>query len=235
MARAMRSSLRSLRSFGVALVALVAFVFVPVALAEAKPLGRRIIHPEWNPRDGRPVKVAFFDADSTLRLSKSGSPSANGARDVRLLPGVARRIKRLNRRGFLVAIASNQGGAGTRVSLEDADAALAYTGALIARRGARVDYYDFAEHPDGDRKPGIGMAERLEMMLASRHGLTIDKARSFMVGDAGWRRAGRNGPADVRPDGRPGTDFSNADRLFAERYGVRFFHAPGYFVGRRKD
>jgi bifunctional polynucleotide phosphatase/kinase len=199
-----------------------------------KDLGRRKLAPGVSIARGSRVKVAFFDADSTLRESASGQLIAANAADVKLLPKVAGRIKQLNKDGYLVAIVSNQGGVGKNTTMADADGGLAQVAKLLAKRGARVDYYDFAEKQDIDRKPGNGMALRLESLLSSRYGATIDKQASMMVGDAGYKRADKNGPADVRPDGQPGTgtDFSNSDRGFADSYGVRFEHAPGYFVAK---
>ena len=52
-------------------------------------LGRQRIASSFVPPSG-PVKVAFFDADSTRRVAPSGKVSANGPTDVALLPGVER-------------------------------------------------------------------------------------------------------------------------------------------------
>ena len=93
------------------------------------------------------VRVAFFDADSTLRVSLSGSVSANSAKDVMLLPNVEVQIADLISKGYLIAIVSNQGGvkAGL-VTLETADGALFYTIELISAKDpkARIHYFDFA-------------------------------------------------------------------------------------------
>lgn len=206
----------------------------PVA-AEEYALQRRVFADSyrWN---GEPaVKVAFFDADSTLRVSRSGSVSANGPKDVMLLPWIGPKLAELARDGWLIVIVSNQAGVGKHVTLEDSDRALAYTVDLIRGKGGEVHYFDFAENDDGDRKPGTGMAERLETLLRARHGsgVFIDKARSFMVGDSAYKKAKKGKPADKRPDGGDGTHFSNSDRLFAENYGIAF-HEPAEFFGWRR-
>jgi HAD superfamily hydrolase (TIGR01662 family) len=204
------------------------------AAAETPPqLGRRVLDPAWKPPKSGKVKVAFFDADSTLRVTKSGAPTAQHATDVTLLPGVAARIKELNDLGYLVAIASNQYGGGKGSPIHVSDQALAHTVALIAKEGGRVDYYDFAEHYDNDRKPNVGMALRIESQL-QRLGLRIDRAASFMVGDSGWKAAKDGQPADKRPDGTDGIAHSNFDRLFAENYKIPFHEAPHFFVGPLK-
>ena len=61
----------------------------------------------------------------------------------------------------------------------------------------------------------------------------IDKSQSFMVGDSAYKKASAHEPGDTKPDGTPGTHFSNSDRLFAENYGVKFIE-PTDFFGWRK-
>jgi DNA 3'-phosphatase len=191
-------------------------------------LGRQRFAPSFAPPTG-PVKVAFFDADSTLRVAPSGKVSANGPTDVALLPGVADTLKGLHEAGYLIAIVSNQNGVEYgHVSLNDADAALQHTISLIRQAGGEVHTYDFAEAKGARRKPDIGMALDLEAQLTSTFGphATIDKAQSIMVGDSAWSTK------DVRPDGTPGKHFSNSDRLFAQNLGVAF-HEPADFFGWR--
>jgi DNA 3'-phosphatase len=198
------------------------------------PVKRRTLATTYRPTGTSAVKVAFFDADSTLRVSRSGNVSANGPRDVELLPGVAEKLRQLAEQGYLLAVVSNQGGvAAGFVALEDADAALAYTLRLLARHGAPMHYYDFAEAKDENRKPDIGMARILARVLHEAHGREVDWRRSLMVGDSGWKRK-----KDVEPDGSPGEDFSNSDRLFAVNVRNRLaggegfvFHHPRTFFG----
>ena len=57
---------------------------VPQVLTE-----RRSLESYTCPADGEDVKVAFFDADSTLRISRSGTPTASNPEDVYVLPFVA--------------------------------------------------------------------------------------------------------------------------------------------------
>lgn len=190
-------------------------------------LGRRqILNRSYQIANGQ-VKVAFFDADSTLRVSKSGSVTADTPDDVQLIPGVAEKIKELNSQGYLIAIVSNQGGvAAGKSSLEVADQALLKTIELLNNEGAIVHYYDFAEAWNHNRKPQVGMAETLESILRADHGKLASIARkdSFMVGDAAY------GPDDFREDLNVwGADISNSDRLFAKNFGIEFFEAVVYF------
>jgi DNA 3'-phosphatase len=199
---------------------------------------RRHLAPGFKPLREGPVRVAFFDADSTLRVSRSGSVSANHRRDVMLLPGVARKLRELQKQGFLIAVVSNQGGvAHGFLTKQTAEAALAFLAHLLARKGAYVSYFDFAETKDKYRKPGTEMAWEAERVIHQALGRKVDWVRSFMVGDSAWKRK-----KDVEPDGTPGEDFSNSDRHFAENVrkerglsddGFRFYH-PREFFGWEK-
>ncbi len=194
-------------------------------------LGRQNFHPSFAPGgDLSALKVAFFDADSTLRIAPSGSLSANGPKDVLLLPHMKLRLKYLADNNFLIVIVSNQGGvADGYVTLEVANAALDYTAQLIHESGGIVHYYDFAEAKDMYRKPEIGMATRLRENLKARFGTNadIDLKNSFMVGDSAFKKL-----KDVRLDGAPGTHFSNADRMFAKNVGIQFYEPSDFFGWR---
>ncbi len=171
------------------------------------------------------VAVAFFDADSTLRISKSGKKTPNGPEDVMLLPGAATGLKKALAEGKLIAVVSNQGGVHWgHTSLADAEAALAKTAELLAEKGARVHYFDLAPEYDDYRKPATGMADHLAQELSDKHGAEIDWDESSMVGDAGWKRN-----VDTEPDGTPGDDFSSSDRGFAEALEIPFSHPRDSF------
>jgi histidinol phosphatase-like enzyme len=125
---------------------------------------------------------------------------------------------------------SNQGGVSSgRTTLEIAEGALATTARRLFELGAKVDYFDFAEAEDEFRKPGIGMATKLEEVLRQKCGKSFDRAASQMIGDSGYKKE-VDGP---HPDGRPADDFSNADRLFAENVGVKFAEPTDAFGWRR--
>lgn len=193
----------------------------PVARAQAADatddLSRRKLSERFQ-HAGGPVKVAFFDADSTLRVSRSGKVSANDPRDVALLPFVGERIQKLVEEGYLIAVVSNQQGVQYgHVTMETADEALQYTADLIRAAGGDVHYVDFAEGNGPDRKPGSGMYDRLNALLAAEYGAGISVADSFMCGDSAYKQG-----VDTRPDGTAGTSFSNSDRRFAEEVGIRF-------------
>lgn len=209
------------------LLILLSFVISTAALGQ-EALTRRTLRATNFSTKGRLVKVAFFDADSTLRVSLSGSVSANGEKDVMLLPFVARRIAELNEKGYLIMIVSNQGGVGKGIiPIETADKALKYTADLITAENpnATIHYIDFADQDDNFRKPSTGMADNLAAALAKKK-LKIDWYNSFMVGDSAYKAG------DIKPDGEPGTHFSNSDRLFAENLDIDFYE-PNRFFGWR--
>lgn len=178
------------------------------------------------------IKVAFFDADSTLRISKSGRLSANNPLDVIILPGVANKIAELTKDGYLIAIVSNQGGIISKNvtfnqdnsyegKFQIADQALKYTIRLIQKENplAKIHYYDFAERGKGDfyTKPSVGMAKHLERVLAKK-GFEIDWNNSFMVGDSDYTED------QISPRGRRGDASSPSDREFAENLNIRHIH-----------
>lgn len=207
-------------------ISLFGIVFFLSTWAQAQTLHRQQFLSPLPEISSQGVQVAFFDADSTLRVSSSGSPSANGPRDYNILPGAAEKIRELNEKGFVVAIVSNQAGIPKYISLQDADSALYNMIQDLKAQGAIVHYFDFAENNDEFRKPGVGMGNRLEENLKTTlsEDVYIDKKSSMMVGDSAYKKT------EKRPDGRDGFNFSNSDRLFAEKYGIQFYE-PQYFFG----
>ncbi len=194
------------------------------------PTQRRQVSPAFVPGPG-PVKIAFFDADGTLRVAPSGNVSANSASDVAILPMVAAKLALLASDGYLLAIVSNQGGIQQgHVTFAAADAALRRCMTLLAKKGGVFHYYDFAEYSDHNRKPETGMADILAGIIKKRLGREVDWQHSIMVGDSAWKKG-----VDTEPDGTPGSDFSNTDRLFAENvarvYGHCEFYHPRTFFG----
>ncbi len=196
------------------------------------PTRRRRLVGVTCPPEGEAFKVAFFDADSTLRVSKSGAVTANSATDVNVLPFAAAKIRELSEAGYLIAVVSNQGGvAQGHTTLATAEKALALMVKNLTKLGARFNYFDFAERNDNYRKPKTGMAELLDSKLITKCGVGWSREESLMVGDSGYKQ-GVDGP---HPDGRPADDFSNSDRLFAENLGIPFHEPTDYFGWREYD
>ena len=128
---------------------------------------------------GRPA--VFLDRDGTVIHDAHYLSDPEG---VRLLPGAAESIARLNRAGIPVILVTNQSGIGRGYFTEaDFRRVQGKLIRLLAARGARLDAVYHCPHapgigaPCGCRKPGVGLFER----AAKEHGL--DPARSWYVGD----------------------------------------------------
>lgn len=148
------------------------------------------------------VPGAFLDRDGVL-IEDSGYPHLD--EHLRLIPGAAAAVRRLNELGYRTVIVTNQSGVAR--GLFDEDRMHAFNALLLERlaeEGARIDAvyacpfhgeatverYRHPDHPD--RKPNPGMLLR----AIAEH--DIDPARSFMVGDQpsdmeAARRAGVKG------------------------------------------
>jgi D-glycero-D-manno-heptose 1,7-bisphosphate phosphatase len=133
------------------------------------------------------VPGAFLDRDGVL-IEDSGYPHLD--EHLRLIPGAAAAVKRLNALGYRTVIVTNQSGVAR--GLFDEDRMHAFNALLLERladEGAVIDAvyacpfhaeatlerYRHPDHPD--RKPNPGMLLR----AIAEH--DIDPARSFMVGD----------------------------------------------------
>jgi D-glycero-D-manno-heptose 1,7-bisphosphate phosphatase len=138
-------------------------------------------------------RAVFFDRDGTI-VDDPGFLKDPAA--VRLLPGAARAIRRLNEAGWLTVVVSNQSGIARGLYTEaDYRAVERRLADLLAAEGARLDASFFCPHhpeftgPCLCRKPGTKMFEE-----AAAH-LGIDLTRSWFVGDR---------PSDVAPARRLG-------------------------------
>jgi len=125
--------------------------------------------------------AVFLDRDGTI-IDDTGYIADPDA--VRLLPGAARAIGRLNRAGIPAIVVTNQSGIARGLLDESAYQAVArQLETLLAAGGARLDAdYHCPHHPDFTgtcecRKPGPLLYRR----AAADHGL--DLARSWWVGD----------------------------------------------------
>lgn len=126
-------------------------------------------------------RAVFLDRDGTL-VADPGFLHEPGR--VRLLPGAALAVARLNQGGWLVVIVSNQSGiARGRYGVADYHAVQRRLAELLAAHGARLDGSYFCPHlpevsgPCACRKPGVKLFED------AAHALGIDLATSCYVGD----------------------------------------------------
>ena len=125
--------------------------------------------------------AVFLDRDGTI-IEDAGYLSDPDR--VRLLPGAAEAISRLNQAGLLAVVVTNQSGIARGLFDEAAyEATRRRLDRLLADRGARLDaQYHCPHHPDVTgpcecRKPGL----RLYRQAADELG--IDLSASWWVGD----------------------------------------------------
>lgn len=125
--------------------------------------------------------AVFLDRDGTL-IDDPGY--LKDPDKVRLLPGVADAVRRINQAGILAIVATNQSGiARGLLTGEDYQAIERQVDSLLAAHGSRLDAHYFCPHlpeitgPCECRKPGT----LLYRQAADR--FEIDLARSWWVGD----------------------------------------------------
>lgn len=133
------------------------------------------------PEPGRRRRAAFVDRDGTL-IEDPGFLSDPAK--VKLLPGTAQAVRRLNQAGLAVVAVTNQSGIARGViTMEQYEAVHARLVQLLAGAGARLDgAYVCPHHPDITgpcecRKPGT------KLFRDAATELSLDLGRSFYLGD----------------------------------------------------
>lgn len=128
-----------------------------------------------------PTPAAFLDRDGTINVDTN---HVSRVEDVRLIPGAATAIRRLNEAGVPVIVVTNQGGIARGFFTEEDYARVRdRVAALLAAEGAHVTAQYHCPHhplvtgPCDCRKPGT----RHHREAAARFGL--DVTRSLYVGD----------------------------------------------------
>jgi D-glycero-D-manno-heptose 1,7-bisphosphate phosphatase len=131
-------------------------------------------------------KAVFLDRDGTINVEVGYLSKPD---DLRLIPGAARAVARLNDTGYIVVVVTNQSGvARGYFTEEDVHRVNQRMIEMLGPLGARIDgIYYCPHHPEsGDetyrkecvcRKPNTGMVTR------AVEELDIDVSRSFVVGD----------------------------------------------------
>jgi D-glycero-D-manno-heptose 1,7-bisphosphate phosphatase len=126
-------------------------------------------------------RAVFLDRDGTI-VEDAGFLHEPGK--VKLLPGAADAIKRLNEHGYLVVIVTNQSGIARGLyTVLDYSAVQRRLVELLAAHDAHIDGAYFCPHhpqfsgPCECRKPG------LKLFNDARQALDIDFRRSWFVGD----------------------------------------------------
>ncbi|GLE04383.1 hypothetical protein PINS_up013313 [Pythium insidiosum] len=166
-------------------------------------------------RPTSPLKIAAFDLDGTLIVTKSGKRFAQDASDWKLFhpTHVVKKLQQLTRDGVLVVILSNQNGvAKGKTTAREVQTKLA---AVAKRIGVPVVIL-FATKDDLMRKPRVGAWTWLRRELGGgEEEIAVDEQASFYCGDA----AGR-----PKVTGRS-KDFAATDFKFALNVGIAF-HTP---------
>jgi imidazoleglycerol-phosphate dehydratase / histidinol-phosphatase len=126
-------------------------------------------------------RVLFLDRDGTLN-EETADEQIDSLDKVRLMPGVVPALLELKAAGFAFVMVTNQDGLGTPAFPQERfDRAHRFILDLLASQGIEFDAVCICPHfkreDCGCRKPKLGM---LQDYLASH---SIDKARSFMIGD----------------------------------------------------
>ena len=126
-------------------------------------------------------RAVFLDRDGTI-VEDPGF--LHEPEKVKLLPGAAEAIRRLNTADVRVVVVTNQSGiARGRYTVDDYEAVQRRLGELLAAHGARIDGAYFCPHhpqlsgPCDCRKPG------LKLFREAAQAFDIDFSRSWWVGD----------------------------------------------------
>uniref|UniRef100_A0A7N8WTS6 Polynucleotide kinase 3'-phosphatase n=1 Tax=Mastacembelus armatus TaxID=205130 RepID=A0A7N8WTS6_9TELE len=167
-----------------------------------------------------PMKIAGFDIDGCIITTKSGKVFPTSPDDWKILyPEIQPKLASLLKKGYKVVFFTNQLGIAKgklrpevfKSKVEDILTVLQLPVQVFVATG-----------PGIYRKPVMGMWNHL--CDQANDGVTVDKTKSFYVGDA----AGR--PENWAP-GRKKKDFSCSDRLFALNIGLQFHTPEEYFLG----
>ena len=126
-------------------------------------------------------RAVFLDRDGTV-VDDPGF--LHEPAKVKLLPGAAQAIKKLNERGFLVIIVTNQSGIARGLyTVEDYEGVQRRLIELLEKQGAHIDGAYFCPHhpqftgPCDCRKPGS------KLFQEAQQALDIDLTRSWWIGD----------------------------------------------------
>jgi len=132
-------------------------------------------------------KAVFLDRDGTIVKQVE---LLHRVSEIRILPGAAEAVKKLNKLGYLAIVLTNQPVVARGIIGEkEVDKIHAVLIERLNRKGARLDaIYYCPHHPEANvkkyrikcrcRKPNIGMI----LKAAKKYGINLKK--SFMVGDS---------------------------------------------------
>jgi len=130
-------------------------------------------------------RAVFLDRDGTI----VDDPGFLHEPDkVKLLPGAAEAIRRLNDAGYRVIVVSNQSGIARGLySVRDYEMVQERLGALLTAHGARIDAAYFCPHHPQFPGPGGASCEcrkpGLKLFQEAQAAFDIDFSRSWWIGD----------------------------------------------------
>jgi len=161
------------------------------------------------------LDAVFLDRDGTLNEKAPEGCYIASPGDLRLLPGVAEAVRRLNDAGALVVIVTNQRGVALgEVTLEEVAGVHDALQEHLSRSGAQVDRFYVCPHDEAScscRKPAPGLL----LQAAADHPF-LRLEHTVMIGDSeGDVEAGLAVGARAIKLGPPGTR-TRADALFAD-------------------
>ncbi|MBI3016372.1 MAG: HAD family hydrolase [Candidatus Tectomicrobia bacterium] len=161
-----------------------------IATQSQRGEGKVVLLPWWRGKRSEEPKVleraVFLDRDGTINEEVG---YITHLEQVRLLPGAAAGIRRLNESGLKVVVITNQAGVARGVHLESfIHEVNGLITAQLRQEGASIDrIYYCPHHPLGEvdsyrreclcRKPAPGL------LLQAAGDLELDLSRSYMVGD----------------------------------------------------
>jgi histidinol-phosphate phosphatase family protein len=161
--------------------------------------------------------AVFLDRDGTV--IEDAHYIKSPAR-VKLLPGAAKAVRRLNEADVLVIVVTNQSGIGRGlITVQDYEAVRTRFHALLAEEGARIDgtYYcpDIPgdDRPDGCRKPAAKMFEQ------AIRDFRLDPSTVAYIGDR-WRDVAASTKLGGRAIMIPSPMTTDDDRRQAVAHGI---------------
>jgi D-glycero-D-manno-heptose 1,7-bisphosphate phosphatase len=132
---------------------------------------------------GEALRTVFLDRDGVINEKAPEGDYVRRVEDLKLLPGAAAAIARLNRAGLQVVVVTNQRGVALGLySKEDVLQIQAALEKTLAPEGARLDGFYFCPHEKGAcdcRKPQRGLFEQARTDFPE-----INPASSVMIGDS---------------------------------------------------
>lgn len=161
--------------------------------------------PEW-----AAIRTVFLDRDGVINEKAPEGDYVRRTEDLKMLPGAAAAIARLNRAGLRVLVVSNQRGVALGLySAEEVRAMETALANLLAAEGAHLDGFYFCPHDEGAcncRKPAPGLFHQAKADFPE-----IEEAESVMIGDSlsdiefgrglGMRTVFIEGPAETQRAG----------------------------------